>query len=84
MQKTKEDHLQAVASILADQFGINESDIALDKNLYTDLGADSLDAVELVMAIEEECGIEIKDDEAMKFQTVAHIVDYLVLHAGES
>jgi acyl carrier protein len=78
MKKTKEEHLQTVTSILADHLGVDESEITPDKNIYSDLGGDSLDTVELVMALEEEYNIEITAEQGDKFQTVADIVDYLV------
>lgn len=78
MKKTKEEHLQTVTSILADQLGVDESEITPDKNIYSDLGGDSLDTVELVMALEEEYDIQITEEQGDKFQTVADMVDYLV------
>ena len=72
------------AIILADQLGCSEADVTIDKNIYSDLGGDSLDTVELVMALEEEYNIEITSEQGEKFQTVADIVDYLFLHASES
>lgn len=66
-----------VTSILVDQLGLEVEDISPEKNIITDLGADSLDRVELVMAFEEEFNIEIPDEAGEKFNTVADIVAYL-------
>lgn len=66
-----------VKEIIAEQLGINEEDISSDSSLSDDLGADSLDIVELVMALEEEFEIEISDEEAEKLDTVKHFVDFV-------
>ncbi|MBI4208305.1 MAG: acyl carrier protein [Deltaproteobacteria bacterium] len=66
-----------VRKIVAKQLGLQEDEITLDKAFIDDLGADSLDIVELVMAMEEEFGIEIPDEEAEKIQTVKDVVDYI-------
>lgn len=66
-----------VRKIVAKQLGLQGDEIALDKAFIEDLGADSLDIVELVMAMEEEFGIEIPDEEAEKIQTVKDAVDYI-------
>lgn len=67
-----------VKSIIAQQLGIDETRITLQAKLNEDLGADSLDATELVMAIEEEFNIEILDEDAEKMLTVGDVLDYLV------
>ena len=66
-----------VRSIIAEQLGIEESEIKPESHFVNDLGADSLDTVELVMAMEEEFGIEIPDEEAEKINTVQSAVDYV-------
>lgn len=66
-----------VKEIIAEQLGINEDDIAVDSSLTDDLGADSLDIVELVMALEEEFEIEITDDEAEKMDTVGEFIEFV-------
>ncbi len=66
-----------VKSIIAKQLGVDEAKITLQSKLNEDLGADSLDATELVMAIEEAFNIEILDEEAEKMLTVGDIVGYL-------
>ena len=71
----------AVKKIIADQLGVNETEIKNDSSFVDDLGADSLDTVELVMALEEEFETEIPDEEAEKITTVQQAVDYIKAHA---
>ena len=66
-----------VKQIIAEQLGVDEPEIKSTSNFVDDLGADSLDQVELVMAFEEEFGIEIPDDEAEKITTVQTAIDYI-------
>ena len=66
-----------IKGIIADQLGVEEDAISMETNLMKDLEADSLDAVEIIMAIEDEFDIEIPDEDAEKFQTVADIVGYV-------
>lgn len=66
-----------VKEIIAEELGIEEEEINMDSDLSEDLGADSLDAIELIMAIEEEFDIEIADSEATKIKSVSDIVNYL-------
>ncbi|HEX9843025.1 MAG TPA: acyl carrier protein [bacterium] len=66
-----------VKQIIAEQLGVDEPDIKPASHFVDDLGADSLDQVELVMAFEEEFGIEIPDDEAEKITTVQSAIDYI-------
>ena len=63
--------------IIAENLGVNEDEIKADSHFIDDLGADSLDTVELVMAFEEEFGIEIPDDDAEKIRTVSDAVQYI-------
>ena len=71
---------QRVKKIVAEQLGVNEADIKNESSFVDDLGADSLDTVELVMALEEEFECEIPDDEAEKITTVQQAVDYVLGH----
>ncbi len=66
-----------IKEIIMDQLQVDESMVTMDTNLMKDLEADSLDAVEIIMGIEEEYGIEIADEDAEKFQTVADLVRYV-------
>ena len=68
---------EKIKSIIVEQLGVEETMVTLDTNLMKDLEADSLDAVEIIMAIEDEYGIEIPDDEAEKFQSVRDLVEYV-------
>lgn len=68
---------EKIREIIMDQLGVDESMVTLDTNLVKDLEADSLDAVEIIMGIEEEFGIEIPDEDAENFQQVADLVKYV-------
>ena len=69
-----------VKKIIAEQLGVEESQVTNEKAFVADLGADSLDTVELVMALEEEFETEIPDEEAEKITTVQQAVDYIKAH----
>ncbi len=69
---------QRVKKIVAEQLGVNEADIKIESSFVDDLGADSLDTVELVMALEEEFECEIPDEDAEKITTVKQAIDYIV------
>jgi len=68
---------QRVKKIVAEQLGVNDADVKSDSSFVNDLGADSLDTVELVMALEEEFETEIPDEDAEKITTVQQAVDYI-------
>lgn len=70
-----------VKNIIVEQLGVDEDEVEMDASFTDDLGADSLDIVELVMAFEEEFGIEIPDEEAENISTVRQAVDYIEQHA---
>jgi len=72
---------ERVKSIIVEQLGVDEDEVTLEASFTDDLGADSLDIVELVMAFEEEFGIEIPDEEAEKITTVQQAVDYIKAHS---
>ncbi|GMU03600.1 acyl carrier protein [Corallococcus caeni] len=69
-----------IKSIIADQLGVGEDEIKPESSFIEDLGADSLDIVELVMAMEEEFEVEIPDDEAENIKTVGDAVNYVKTH----
>ena len=66
-----------IKDIIIEQLQVEESEVNMDTNLMKDLSADSLDAVEIIMATEDEYGIEIPDEEAEKMQTVGDLVRYV-------
>lgn len=66
-----------VVKIIANQLGIEETDVTAEASVVDDLGADSLDVVELIMALEEEFELEIPDEEAEKIRNVQNILDYM-------
>lgn len=68
---------EKVKSVLAQQFELDPESITMDTNLIDDLGADSLDVVELIMSLEDEFGVSISDEDAAQLLTVGKIVDYL-------
>lgn len=71
---------QQVKKVVAEQLSINEADIKNESAFISDLGADSLDTVELVMALEDTFGIEIPDDQQVKIQTVQDAIDFIEAH----
>jgi len=75
---------EQVRGIIAEQLGLKADEIKNDANFVDDLGADSLDTVELVMALEEEFETEIPDEEAEKITTVQQAIDYITARQNES
>ncbi len=73
-----------IKQIIAEQLGLNEEEIADSASLLDDLGADSLDIVELVMAMEEEFEMEIPDEDAEKIVSVKDVIDYVKRRTQES
>lgn len=73
----REEILEKVKTITVDQLGVDQSEVSETTSFVDDLGADSLDTVELVMALEEEFGTEIPDEDAEKITTVLQAVDYV-------
>jgi len=71
---------ERVVKIVAEQLGVNENEVTKAASFVSDLGADSLDTVELVMALEEEFDCEIPDEEAEKITTVQQAIDYVNAH----
>ena len=74
---------ERVKKIVAEQLGVDESEIKSESSFVEDLGADSLDTVELVMALEEEFEAEIPDEDAEKITTVKLAIDYIEAHLSK-
>jgi acyl carrier protein len=72
-----------VKEIIVEQLGVNESEVTPEAKFVDDLGADSLDLVELVMALEEEYNMEISDEDAEKILTVGDAIQYIQAHASQ-
>lgn len=70
-------HLDDIKEVVVEQLSVNPDEVKPDAKFVEDLGADSLDVVELIMALEEKFGVDIPDDEAEKIQTVQDVVDYI-------
>ena len=71
---------EKVVSIIVDKLGVNPEDVVETASCTNDLGADSLDTVELIMAFEEEFGLEIPDSDAEKISTVGDVLNYIEAH----
>jgi acyl carrier protein len=71
---------EKVKKVVVDQLGVSEDEVTKEASFVDDLGADSLDTVELVMALEEEFGIEIPDEEAEKIITINDAINYILSH----
>ena len=74
---------EKIKGIIADQLGLDASEITMESSFVDDLGADSLDIVELIMALEEEFDIEFPDEDAEKVSTVGDVVEYIKAHTEE-
>ena len=72
-----------VKEIIVEQLGVDPAEVVPGASFINDLGADSLDTVELVMAFEEEFGIEIPDEEAEKIQSVGQAIEYITAHQAK-
>ncbi len=72
-----------VKEIIVEQLGVDPAEVTLEASFINDLGADSLDTVELVMALEEEFNTEIADEEAEKLDTVGKVVEYIKSHSKQ-
>ena len=74
--------LDKIKSILSSQFGIDEDQITENTDVVNDLGADSLDVVEMLMSVEDEFGLMIEDEEIAEMKTVGDVVNYIESHLG--
>ena len=72
-----EEIFEKVKTVIVEQLGIDEASVRMDSSFLDDLGADSLDIVEFIMALEEEFGIEISDEDVEKIVTVKDVVEYI-------
>jgi acyl carrier protein len=75
---TREEVFQKVVPVISDKLGINEDLVVEEAHFINDLGADSLGLVDITMALEEEFGLEIPDEDAGKLETVRSMIDYIV------
>lgn len=78
----KENIFEKVKAIIVDQLGVEAEEVTLESSFIEDLGADSLDIVELIMALEEEFEIEVPDEDAEKLTTVGGAVEYIKGHSA--
>jgi acyl carrier protein len=76
-------YLEKIRKVLSEKFDVEPEEINLTTNIFDDLGADSLDIVDLLMTIEDEFGIVIPDETAQDIKTVGNVVDYLEEHAKD-
>ena len=79
---SSEEILEKVKKIIVEQLGVAETSVTMEASFIDDLGADSLDIVELIMALEEEFDMEIPDSDAEKVATVGDVVDYIKDHVA--
>ncbi len=77
------DIAEKIKKIISEQLNVSEEDVVLGASFVDDLGADSLDQVELIMAMEEEFDLSISDEDAEKIATVQNAVDYITKASGE-
>jgi acyl carrier protein len=78
---TKKEYTEKVRQIVSEQLGVDEAEVTPSASFVDDLGADSLDQVELVMALEEAFNMEVGDEDAEKILTVQNAIDYVEKHA---
>ena len=77
----QEEIFEKVKKIIVEQLGVAETSVTMEASFIDDLGADSLDIVELIMALEEEFDMEIPDEDAEKIVSVSDVVDYIKVNA---
>ncbi len=80
MAATREEIFENVKDVLVEQLGVEEGDVTEEASFQEDLGADSLDLVELIMELEDQFEIKISDEDAQRIQTVGQAVDYISSH----
>ena len=79
---TEQEIFEKVKAVIADKLQVEPEKVTLEARFIEDLGADSLDTVELIMGLEDECGLEISDEEAEKIRTVKDAVEYIKAKLG--
>lgn len=79
----KQEVFEKVKKLIVEELAVDQSKVTMDATFESDLGADSLDAIELVCALENTFGISIPDEDAMSLRTVGQIVDYVMVHANK-
>jgi len=82
MALTEQEVFEKVKSVVVDQLGVSDTEVTKEASFVDDLGADSLDTVELVMALEEAFDTEIPDEDAEKLGTVGNAVEYIIKNAN--
>jgi acyl carrier protein len=80
MAASRDEVYERIREVLAERLSVEESDITEEANFQEDLGADSLDLVEMIMELEDQFGIKIPDDDAQRIQTVGQAVEYVTSH----
>jgi acyl carrier protein len=80
MAASRDEVFERIREVLAERLSVEESDITEEANFQEDLGADSLDLVEMIMELEDQFGIKIPDEDAQKIQTVGQAVEYVTSH----
>ena len=80
MAASREETHDQVKNVLVEQLGVEEGDVTEEASFQEDLGADSLDLVELIMELEDQFEIKISDEDAQRIQTVGQAVDYISSH----
>ncbi len=80
MAASRDEVFERIREVLVERLSVEESDITEEANFQEDLGADSLDLVEMIMELEDQFGIKIPDEDAQKIQTVGQAVEYVTSH----
>jgi acyl carrier protein len=80
MAASRDEVFERIKEVLAERLSVEESDITEEANFQEDLGADSLDLVEMIMELEDQFGIKIPDEDAQQIQTVGQAVEYVTSH----
>jgi len=82
MAASREEVFERVKEVLTEQLGIDEGEVTEEASFTEDLGADSLDFVEVVMDLEDQFGLKIPDEDARELTTVGKAIDYVIAHQG--